>query len=71
MTNFAQISEDCHENPGAKLSKLTEKLAVPGLLRQTEIDFSPPEALSRRQLSNQLLRNIWLIKEFQTIEYKD
>ena len=28
MTNFVQISEDCHEIPGAKLSRLTEKLAA-------------------------------------------
>ena len=71
MTNFIQISEDCHEIPGAKLSRLTEKLAALGLQRQIGIDFPPPKALNRRHLSNQLLRNIWLIQEFQTIEYKD
>ena len=71
MTNFIQISEDCHEIPGAKLSRFTEKLAVYGLQRQLEIDFSPQNTVNRRHLSNQLLRNIWLIQEFQRIEYKD
>ena len=70
VTNFVQISEYCHEIPGAKLARLTEKLAVYGLQRQREIDFPPPKALNRRHVSNQLLRNIWLVQEFQTIEYK-
>ena len=70
MTNFVQISKDCHEIPGAKLSRLTEKLAAQSPQRQIEIDFLPPKALNRRHISNQLLRNIWLIQEFQTTEYK-
>ena len=61
ITNFAQISEDCHEIPGTKLSRLTEKLAKWGLQRQIEIDFSLPKALNRRHLINQLLKNIWLV----------
>ena len=68
MTNFVHKSEDCHEIPGAKLYRLTEKLAAWGPQRQIEIDFPPPKALNRRHLSNQLLRNIWLLQEFQTIE---
>ena len=35
------------------------------------IDFPPPKAQNRKHLSNQLLRSIWVIQEFQTIEYKD
>ena len=71
MTNFAQIGGCCHDIPGAKLSRLTEKLAAQGLQRQIEIDFPPPKAQNRKHLSNQLLRNIWLVQEFQTVEYKD
>ena len=71
MTNFVQISEDCHEIPGAKLSKLTEKMAAWGLQRLIEIDFPTPKALNRRHLSNQSLINSWLLQEFQTVEYKD
>ena len=71
VTNFIQISKDSHEIPAAKLSRFTEKLAVQGPQRQIEIDFHPPKALNRRHLLNQLLKNIWLIQEFQTIECKD
>ena len=51
--------------------KTRNVLSVSTAKRQIEIDFPLPKALKRRHLSNQLLRNIWLVQEFQTIEYKD